>query len=280
MADTPNAAPEIHGALPLYKKPVPLNAEAHKNLGIRYVERPFEFLAQTHFVPLTIGEFGNACGHYPVIFVGEKSIPVAAMGLKEKQNLFVDPETGKFEPNSYVPAYVRRYPFVAATHGDGSEQFTICIDEGSDLVSDKPEEPFFTEGGEPSSFTQNAIEFVRRFEFDIRNTEKFVEELKSLDLLEEQDIKFQPRDEAGNPVGDEQIIAKFVGISTKKFQSLDPNKLAELRDNTLLGAIYAAMLSQRNWDGLLRRSAIRNTRGKVGQPQPGAVNVPPPPSEM
>ncbi|MCC5981759.1 MAG: SapC family protein [Oceanicaulis sp.] len=274
MADAATGAPQIQGTLPLYKKPEPLNVQAHKGMGLKYGDRPFDFLNETHFVPLTVGEFAQACGVYPIIFLGDGRIPAAVMGLQPGQNLFVDPKTGNFEQHAYLPVFVRRYPFVAATHTDDNERFTLCVDAGSHLMSDNPDQPFFDENGQLTPFVQNAIEFIQNYETDVRTTNLTLEELKSLDLFEEQNMHFQPRDQQGQPVGEPQRIASYWGISHEKLRALPGEKLAELRDSTVLGAIYAHMLSMSRWEFIIARAAAR-AAGSAQPPQPGVA--PPPP---
>lgn len=272
MADAAANQPTISGQLPLYKKPEPLNATQHKGMGLKFMERPFDFLKEAHFVPVTLGEFGAASGRYPIIFLGENRTPVATMGLRAGDNLFVD-ENGRFEPWAYLPAYVRRYPFVSAVHGEGGDRFTVCVDAGSDLVSDQPNEPFFNEQGEPTDYTQRAIEFVRRFEADVANTNQFVEAMKELELFDQQTATFQPRDPQGNPQGEPQTVATYWAISGNKLRELPAQKLVELRDNTYLGAIYAHMLSLPHWDTLIQRAVDRANRA-------GAVNGAAPASDI
>lgn len=274
MAEAKTAEPSVKGSLPLYKNPVPLNKERHKGKGLRYTDRPFDFLAQSHFVPLTIGEFGVCAGRFPIIFLGEKKTAVAAMGLRTGENLFVDPDTGNYEPYTYLPAFVRRYPFVAAVHGEDSDRFTVCVDEGSHLYSSNPEIQFFDDKGEPTEFTQRAIDYVRRFEADVRVTQDFVKKIEDLGLFTQQEATFQPRDGQGQPVGDAQKIASYWGVDGGKLRELDPKVLAELRDNTFLGAIYAHMLSMTQWEFLIQRASAR----QQGDPRtPGPVNPPPAP---
>lgn len=274
MADAATGAPQIQGTLPLYKKPEPLNAQTHKGMGLKYGDRPFDFLNETHFVPLTVGEFAQAGGTYPIIFLGDARIPVAVMGLQQGQNLFVDPASGNFEQYAYLPAFVRRYPFVAAMHSEESERFTLCIDAESHLMSDKPDQPFFDEKDELTPFVQNAIEFIQRYETDVRNTNQMIAEFRNLDLFEEQNMNFQPRDQQGQPVGEPQRIATYWGISHEKLRALPGEKLAELRDSTVLGAIYAHMLSMSRWEHIIGRAAARSA-GSAQPPQPGVT--PPPP---
>ncbi|MGJ3232484.1 MAG: SapC family protein [Oceanicaulis sp.] len=272
MADAPANQATVQGQLPLYKKPEPLNAQQHKGKGLKFGDRPFEFLREAHFVPLTLGEFASAGARFPIIFLGDNKTPVVAMGLQQGANLFVDAD-GQFEQYAYMPAFVRRYPFVAATHTDAKDRFTVCVDTGSHLFSDKPDQPFFTDDGQPTEFVNRAIDFVRRFEADVAQTQTFVEKLKELDLFDQQQATFQPRDNQGNPAGEPQVVASYWGISGEKLRKVEPKVLAELRDNAYLGAIYAQMLSMGQWDVLIGKAA-RRQQG----PAAGNAGAPPPPA--
>lgn len=258
MADATANEPTLQGQLPLYKKPQPLSAQTHKGKGLAYTDRPFDFLMDTHFVPLTVGEFGLAASRFPIIFLGENRTPVAAMGLQAGANLFVNPETGQYEDHCYLPAFVRRYPFVAASHTDESDRFTVCVDAGSHLFSDKPTEPFFKDDGTPTPFLERAIDYVRRFENDVASTVEFVKELRDLDLFDQQQTNFQPRDAEGNAIGEPQVVASYWGVSGEKLKSLSNENLAKLRDNTALGAIYAHLMSMGQWDYLIQRAGRRD----------------------
>lgn len=271
MTDAPATQPAIQGSLPLYKKPEPINVQAHKGKGLKYNDKPFEFLSGTHFVPITIGEFASACGRYPVIFLGQNKTPVVAMGLRQGENLFVDPTTYQMELYAYLPAFVRRYPFVAASHTDAQDRFTVCVDVGSDLFSDDPEQPFFTDAGEPTDFLNRAIDFVRRYEGDVKASQDFVARLVELDLFDQQQATFQPRDAQGQPSGEPQVVASYWAISGEKLRGLPAETLAELRDNTYLAAIYAHMMSLANWEMLINRAMARQS----GQ---GGDMAPPPPA--
>lgn len=276
MADAATGAPQIQGTLPLYKKPEPLNLEAHRGKGLKYGDRPFDFLNETHFVPVTVGEFASAGGDYPLIFLGESKICVAVMGLQQGQNLFVDQETGNYAPFHYVPAFIRRYPFVGAIHPDQKDRFTVCVDAGSHLFSDTPDEKFFADDGKPTEFTERAIEFVRRYETDVLVTQQFVDRMNELELFEEQSTNFQPRDTKGNPVGNPQVVASYWGISLKKLGELSPEILTELRNNSYLGAIYAHILSMARWEHIMSRAAVRaGTRPSSTVAPPAGMKTPP-----
>lgn len=275
MADATANEPTIQGQLPLYKKPQPLSPQAHKGKGLTYTDRPFDFLTDTHFVPITVGEFGLASSRFPIIFLGENRTPVAAMGLQAGANLFVNPENGQYEDHCYLPAFVRRYPFVAASHTDESDRFTVCVDAGSHLFSDKPTEPFFNDDGTPTAFLERAIDYVRRFEADVASTIEFVKQLRDLDLFDQQQTNFQPRDREGNPIGEAQVVASYWGVSNEKLRSLSNENLGKLRDNAALGAIYAHLLSMAQWDYLIQRAGRREGKNL---PDFKVPPVAPPPS--
>lgn len=275
MADAATGAPQIQGTLPLYKRPEPLNVQTHKGLGLKFGDRPFDFLNEAHFVPLTAGEFSIASGHYPVIFLGDARMPVAVMGLQPGMNLFVDQATGMLEPHIYIPAFVRRYPFVSAVHTEEKDRFTVCVDAGSHLISDKPDQPFFDENGELTAFSQQAVDFVRRYESEVAGTHELIDELRKLDLFEEQKTHYMPRDGSGQPLGEPVVIATYWGISPEKFRALPAETLAKLRDNTILSAIYAHIMSQSRWENIMSRVNARQSGSQPQQPQPGVAPAPP-----
>ncbi|WP_300541899.1 SapC family protein [Maricaulis sp.] len=244
--------PRLTGSVPLYKNVEPLNRQKHKNYGVKTVPNPFSFLKDWHFVPAISPEFAFACGSYPIVFLGEKKMPVLVMGLRQGTNLFVD-ENGQFDHEHYIPAYVRRYPFVSAT-GAGDQPSTVCVDMAADfVVAENPERPFFNENGEPTEYTQQAIDFVSAFENDARTTEAFVERLIALDLLEKKDIKVANPQDPDTPV----TVAEYWGVANEKFAALPADKLKELHDSGDLVAITAHLISLQRWDRILRRTSLR-----------------------
>lgn len=250
MADAPAAEPRLTGSVPLYKNAEPLNRQKHKTYGVKTVSDPFSFLKGWHFVPAISPEFAYACGSYPIIFLGDKKMPVLVMGLRQGSNVFVS-EDGQFDPEHYIPAYVRRYPFVSATNPN-DQASTVCVDMDADfVVSENPERPFFDENGEPSQYTQQAIDFVSAFENDARATEAFVERLIALDLLERKDVKVANPQDPQNPV----TVAEYWGVSNEKFAALPADKLKEMQGNGDLTAIMAHLISLQRWDRILRRTS-------------------------
>ena len=245
---------QLTGNVLFYSKPEPLSKEMHGNLGVKRSEKPFAFVAAAHVVPLTVTEFMPAALSYPVIFVGDARMPVAVMGVNQGDNLFVT-EEGSFEPDAYLPAYVRRYPFVFA-NDDKGERMIVCIDRAADAISEQPDAPFF-DNGEPTEFTKNAIKFCEDFETERRRTDSFLQLLNELDLFETKKALFQPRNPDGSPAGEPQTVAEYLAISDDKLKTLPAEKLVELRDNGALAQIYAHLTSLLGWDKLITRALVR-----------------------
>jgi hypothetical protein len=244
----------VTGNVMFYEKPVPLNRETHKGYGVSPVDKPFQFMAKSHFVPLTATEFGLAAASYPIIFAGEERSPLAVMGIRTEENLFIN-EQGRFDPDFYMPAFARRYPFVLA--GDqGTERFVVCIDETADCVTNKNPAQAFFNGEELSSFTQEAFEFLQKFEADRRSTAAMVEEFKKLDLFEPKDMHFQGTRADGTP-GERQKIADYFAISEEKLRSLSAEQTKNLSDRGMLAVAHAHLVSLGNWQRLVNMTLRR-----------------------
>jgi len=255
MTTTPTApVGELSGNVLFYTKPEPLTRELHGKLGVRAVDGPFAFARKGHAVPLTVSEFQLAAVTGPIIFVGDEKMPIAVMGLREGENMFLRPE-GVFEPGIYVPAYIRRYPFVFA-NDEQNGQMVLCIDRGSDLIIEGGEAPFFDEKGEPTEYTKSCIEFCNNFEMERQRTANFLQLLRALDLFELKVANFQGMNPDGS-MSEPQKIADYFGVSEEKLGKLSPTQFAELRDNGALPQIYAHLNSLVGWDRLVALAMAR-----------------------
>jgi hypothetical protein len=252
-------APPITGNVLFYKRPEPLSTETHAKMGVKNMDGPFGFAKEGHAVPLTVGEFGMAALTGPIIFVGDEKMPIAVMGLNAGENMFLR-DNGTFEPAVYIPAYIRRYPFVFA-NDDNAKQMVLCIDRAAEFIVDKnPDLPFFEANGEASQYTKNCIEFCNNFEIERQRTASFVQVLNELDLFETKSSSFTPMNADGS-AGEPQKIADFFGVSEAKLNALPPAKLAEIRDNGALGQIYAHLISLAGWDRLIAKALAKQVEG-------------------
>lgn len=245
---------EVTGSVLFYTKPEPLSLEAHGKFGLKRQDKPFAFVAGAHLVPLTVTEFAVASVSYPIIFVGDDKQPAAVMGLREGENLFVDGE-GVFDFDNYVPAFVRRVPFVFA-NDEQAQRMVLCIDRGSPIVDPNGGDVPLFENGEPSDFTKGVMEFCKEFEGERARTEEFVKLLRGLDIFEIKKATFSPPGPDGQP-GQPQDVAEYNAVSEEKLQQLPDEKLLELFKNGALQQIYIHLVSLVNWDRLIARAIRR-----------------------
>lgn len=253
MTDTLQQSGPLTGNVLFYGQPEPLSIETHGSLGVNQVAKPWAFVSQSHIVPLTVTEFAPAALSYPIIFIGDAKTPVAVMGLRAGDNLFVD-AAGDIRGESYIPAYARRYPFVYA-NDDAAKRMILCIDRKAPFIGENAEIPFF-EDGKPSAYTQKAMDFCNNFEQERMRTDSFVQLLITLDMFETREATFTPRNELGEP-GQPQKLAEYFAISEAKLAALSTEKLVELRDNGALGQIYAHLISLLGWDRLIAMTFAR-----------------------
>ncbi|NDC58785.1 MAG: peptidase [Alphaproteobacteria bacterium] len=245
--------PQLSGSVMFYHQPEPLSLERHARLGVKRVDAPFLFLLQSHVVPITVNEFGVAAASYPVIFAGPEKTPLAVMGARAGDNVFVG-LNGEVDPEAYLPAFARRYPFVFAAD-PGSDRLLVCIDRAAPMIGEQPDVPFF-EGEQPSRYTQDAIEFCTEFERHRRNTEEFTKILSELDLFEEKTVTLTGR----NPDGSDappQKVADYFAISEEKLNALSPEAFLRLRDQGVLGPTYAHLVSLLLWPKIIQRALMR-----------------------
>ncbi len=263
MTDTTSNA-ALSGNVLFYGKPEPLSVEAHSALGVDPIDKPYGFVAQTNLVPLTVTEFAPAALSYPVIFVGDARMPVAVMALRGGENLFIG-DAGEFRPEAYIPAYVRRYPFVFA-NDEVQKRMILCIDRDAAFIKAGGATPLFIDG-KPSPYVEQAMEFCNNFEQERQRTDAFVKLLTDLDLLDTREAVFTPRNPDGTAAAP-QKIAEYFAVSEDRLKALPAEKLAELRDNGALGQIYAHLVSLLGWDRLIALTFQRNLAA-----QPAAANA-------
>ena len=225
-------------ALPIFYNGLePLSSEAHGAWRLRQVDAA-PFLIGQHAIPVTVEEFPLAQRNFPIVFsVGDEPVPIALFGLNEGVNVFVG-EDGRLTENVYVPAYVRRYPFMLARLRPDAQELSLCFDPTADAIGAFEEgQPLF-EGGQPSAAVKEILSFNELFEQAGQRTANFMRELKEYGLLMDGETT----------ITEEGVDRPFV---YRGFQMVNEEKLAELRGDQLrkmaqsgrLPLIYAHLMS-------------------------------------
>jgi hypothetical protein len=265
--ETTNAPAEgqLSGNVLFYSRPEPLSNETHAKLGLRRIDRPFAFAAGAQAVPLTVTEFPLAALSYPIIFAGDRRQPLAVMGVTGDANMFILPN-GYFDVGVYVPAYIRRYPFVLA-NDSAREQLVVCIDRAAPMLGDLPDLPFFDPAGQPTDYTKTCIQFCNDYETELRRTESFVSLLTEFDLLDVRKTTYTPQTPDGSQ-GQPQDIAEYFAVSEDRLKALPDDKIRALLDNGAISQIYAHLTSLMGWDRLISIALARQAAG----PRPANLN--------
>lgn len=218
----------------MFEKVVPVNRERHAKTRIREIQG-FGFAAKFHIAYVTMHEFSRAAAVYPIVFVEDKDSfrPVALLGLDAGENLFVGAD-GKWGA-AYVPAIIRRYPFALA--GTGNEgQYTICLDEGSELVSTTEGSPLFDDKGEPTQVIENVKRYLSELQQMDQLTQQFAAWLKENNMFTPLNMRVRDQDKVKN-------IAGCYVVNEERLNNLSDEKFLELRSKRFLPAIYAQLMS-------------------------------------
>ncbi len=226
--------------LPLfYKDLMPLNSRDHAGWNTKPLESA-EWLKGQHAIPVTVDEFVQVQRDFPIIFSsGENPLPLALMGLNEGVNTFVNDE-GKIEDPVYLPAYIRRYPFMLAKLTQDGEDLSLCFDPTAGSVGDfKDGEALFDKEGQPSQTTQNILQFCEHFEGAGQRTKVFIEELQKHELLMDGEIAISRQEDPEKPF----VYRGFQMVNQEKLQEVRGDVLREWNKSGMLALIYSHIMS-------------------------------------
>lgn len=244
----------------IYDRPVPLNRQAHRHLRLRARPGDMGFATHLNSVPLAAVEFGRAALSLPIVFAGasaDTAVPAVLLGLEERRNLLVG-DDGRWQDEAYVPAFLRRYPFVLAEK-DGTEDFTVCLDEAYPGLGTEDGEPLFDENAQDTPLLANALAFLGDYQREVRRTREFVERLREHALLEPKVVRVQP---AGAP---EFSLQGFFVVDETRLRALKSRVLQSLMRDGDLGLVYAHLLSLSNVERLTR--LLDRRRDAAGAPR-------------
>lgn len=231
----------------IYGNATPISSERHRNWCIEPTGN-LDFAKTVNSVPLTAVEFFNAAESFPVVFTknGDNVMPLAVMGVKPEQNLFIDDE-GKFTGN-YLPAFFRRYPFVFSSNDDG-QNFLLCLDETyAGCNQEGKGERLFDDEGKQSEYLGKVLEFLKEYQMNFARTQAFCKRLQEWELLEPMEAQFTPSS------GGEKIrLGGFLAVSRDKLKALDAEKLTELLKNDGMELIFTHLQSLRKFRELIAK---------------------------
>lgn len=243
-----------------YEEAIPISKERHTDLAVK-VGSDYRFAKNVNSVPLTAVEFRHAAAEYAIVFLGgaETIMPVVVLSVVQDQNNYVD-DKGQWTAK-YVPAFVRRYPFVFAGSDDDAG-FILCIDEtftGCNLEGRG--ERLFDGEGERTQYLESVLRFQQDYQTNFNATRVFCRKLTDLDILEPMQAKFT------TPNGKQYTLSGFMAINRAKLKALPDNTLTELVRSDDLELAYLHLNSMRNLEAMGRNIQEKTDSTEAGIPE-------------
>ncbi|MBU2489727.1 MAG: SapC family protein [Proteobacteria bacterium] len=230
----------------IYKNPIFLNSVTHRSVKVAPVTS-YPFAADLNSVVIVGQEFLEAAKFYPVVFTrtaSEEIIPVALLGLRNSQNLFVDAK-GAWKEGSYVPAFFRRYPFILASNVGQDASFAVCIDSAYEGFGKKKGMSLFDDEGKQTKEFVNVITFLKNFHAQHETTKEMVKLLEEYKLFK--DVSANITLAKGEKIG----FGKLLMVDEMGIFNLEDEKILNLVRSGYLAWIYAHLYSLSNFRALM-----------------------------
>jgi hypothetical protein len=240
----------------IYETAVPLSAARHKEFSVE-TGADYGFSDKINSVPLMAVEFPEAAAEYPIVFAGEggQVMPALILGMRE-ENLYLS--DGHHWKSRYVPAFVRRYPFVFSEANEG-QRLVLCIDEAFAGVNrDGRGERLFEDDGKPSQYVQRVLDFLQEYQSQFRRTQAFGKKVSELGLLEPMQAQVDLTS------GERLLLSGFMAVNRAKLKALPGEKLAELAKTDELELLYLHLQSMRNF-AVLRDRLAESAKAKADE---------------
>lgn len=234
--------------LMIYERAVPLRAEAHAGWSVK-TGNSWTFARDINSVPVVAAEVGACATEFAIVFAGEGDavFPSVILGMRGNENAFVAAD-GSWR-GRYVPAFLRRYPFVFASSEDG-KTLTLCIDEEFEGFNDEGRgERLFDSDGNRTRYLEDMLKFASEYQTQFKRTEAFCKRLTELDLLEPATAQFNL------PGGQRTQMQGFKTINRDKLRNLEPETLAQMARTDELELCYLHLHSLNNLTPMTQKLA-------------------------
>jgi hypothetical protein len=248
----------------IYQSAVAVSAGRHRDISFE-AAGDFAFSAGINAVPLMAVEFIRAATEYAIVFsaAGDDVIPAAVLGVKPEQNLYLSPDA-QWQAK-YVPAFIRRYPFVFSASAD-AKTLTLCIDEAHPgLNREGRGQRLFADDGQPTPYVAQVLKFLKEYQAQFERTRAFGRRLRQYDLLQPMQAQVT------TPQGEKQNLGGFMGVSRERLRALGAEALSTLVKTDELELLYLHLYSMRNFVEVKDR--FIDSLAKVPAPSTAASTV-------
>jgi hypothetical protein len=225
----------------IYESAVPVSPARHAKVSVE-TQDSYAFSSEVNAVPLMGIEFPRASAEYAIVFAadGQEVMPVVVLGVRNEQNLYLSADA-KWKAD-YIPAFIRRYPFVFSASADG-KSLTLCIDESHPGVNAEGRgSALFGADAKPTPYVEKVLEFLKQYQAHFERTRLFGRRIQELGLLEPMQANVT------TPKGDKLTLGGFLAVSREKLRALDPEALSQMAKNDELELLYLHMASMRNFN--------------------------------
>lgn len=235
--------------LPLfYKNLVPFDSKAHAGLKFPSSVKGFAYARETNLIPVFVGELADASRHYPLVFInageGQGPVMAAVVGLGDGVNRMIDAE-GNWRAGFYIPAYVRRYPFIALRNEQGG-QLSLGFDQDAPGIGDKDGEPLLDKEGKASERLERIMQFEGEFQRNADVTRAMAKKLADAGLMEESSLNYQLPGQT-----EQKTVSGFMMINEKRLRELPDATVLDLFKSDCLALAYGHLVSLGNLARLL-----------------------------
>ena len=194
-------------------------------------------------------EFRDIQSCYPILFTKDPEtggfFAAAVMGFEPEQNLFLRDDRWDA---SYVPAMLRRQPFMIATGGEGDDRPPVAsLDVDHPRVSLEEGEALFNSEGEPTDFLKHKINLLDKLHRGLQHSNGFINTLLQHQLLEEITLDFAFVD------GSKKSVQGFYTIAEERLFELPGDVLESLNKAGYLQPVYMAVASLSRLRDLIER---------------------------
>lgn len=237
--------------LPLfYRELVAFDIDAHGALAFPDPAPDYHFAARTSVVPLLLHEVPLALRHYPLVFLpGDTKNPptlAALVGIGDERNRFVETD-GRWRRDTYLPAWVRRYPFIAV-NAEGQSDPVLALDPQAEWIKQGGGERLIKDG-KPTPRLEFIIAFQKEFQDFALRTQAVAKALQDAGVLEDGSLRIESP--ANDKTEQAREIKGFLTVSEQKLRALSAEAVARLHQADALGLAYAQLFSLANLPNVL-----------------------------
>ena len=233
----------------IYETAVPVSSKRHGGSSVE-IGANYAFSRNVNSVPLMAVEFPQAAQEYAIVFAGtaEAMMPAVILGVRGNENLYLSKE-GAWQAK-YIPAFVRRYPFVFSSSDDG-KTFTLCVDEAfPGFNKDGRGQRLFSDDGKPTPYVDNVLKFNQEYRNQFLRSQTFCKKVSELGLLEPMQAQISLES------GERMSLGGFMAVNRNRLKALPGDALADLAKTDELELLYLHLQSMRNFTGLKDRLVV------------------------